>query len=79
MIAAKLLVTTTRLTVGALFLIAFKSPVVPMMAGSNLRRRIQFQQQSSREVTTNNTHPATNGTDNRHKSETASHTRILRN
>ena len=30
--AAKLLVMTTRFTVGALFLIAFRMPVVPMIA-----------------------------------------------
>ncbi len=77
MIAAKLLVMTTRLTVGAFFLIAFKSPVVPMMAGSNLRRRIQFQQQIPREVTTDDTRQAMNCVNDRHKSEIASHARSL--
>lgn len=33
-IEAKEEVMTTRLTVGAFFLMAFKMPVVPMMAGS---------------------------------------------
>ena len=35
MIAAKLLVTTTRFTEGALFLMALRIPVVPMMAGES--------------------------------------------
>lgn len=76
MIAAKLLVITTRLTVGAFFLIAFKSPVVPMMAGSKLRWKVQFQPQSARVVTTEDTHQEASGANNRYTSDVSCHTCI---